>query len=148
MAQTGGLLGFLTVRANAALAQKIAGRRDRERIGRLAERLGLGPVLDERPARLSIGQRQRAAILRALAHRPDFVIADEPTSALDPGTAEEVIDLFFSTALEEGAGVILSTHNVALMERAAVETVEVRPDLEEGARARGKRWVSLVERAP
>ncbi len=148
VAQTGGLLGFLTVRANAALAQKIAGRRDRERIGRLAERLGLGPVLDERPARLSIGQRQRAAILRALAHRPDFVIADEPTSALDPGTAEEVIDLFFSTALEEGAGVILSTHNVALMERAAVETVEVRPDLEEGARARGKRWVSLVERAP
>ncbi len=144
VAQTGGLLGFLTVRANAALAQEVAGRRDSGRIDRLAGLLGLAGMLDERPARLSIGQRQRAAILRALAHCPDFVIADEPTSALDPGTAGEVIDLFIRTASGEGAGVILSTHNLALMTRSDVEIVEVRPDLESGA----ARWVSVVERGP
>ncbi len=146
VAQTGGLLGFATVRTNAALAQEVAGRRDGDRIVRLAEQLGLDAVLDERPASLSIGQRQRAAILRALAHRPDFVIADEPTSALDPGTAANVIDLLLAAASREGAGVILSTHNMALMQRTGVETVAIRPD--SGDRMTDVRWVSVVERRP
>ena len=128
VAQAGGLLPFLTARANAALAQEVAGRPDGPRIARLAERLGISAVLDDRPARLSLGQRQRAAILRALAHRPDFVIADEPTSALDPGAGEEVMDLFLSTAAEEGAGVLLSSHNVPLMRRAGAEIVAVVPE--------------------
>ena len=128
VAQAGGLLPFLTARANAALAQEVAGRPDTRRIARLAERLGVAAVLDERPARLSFGQRQRAAILRALAHRPDFVIADEPTSALDPGAAEEVMKLFLSTAAEEGAGVIVSSHNVVLMGKVGAEIVKVIPE--------------------
>lgn len=125
VAQAGGLLPFLSARANAALAQKVAGRSDPDRIERLAERLGVAEVLDERPARLSIGQRQRAAIVRALSHRPNFVIADEPTSSLDPGAAEEAMNLFLSAAAEEGAGVILASHNVRLMRRAGAEIVEV-----------------------
>ena len=140
VAQTGGLLEFLTVRENVALAQDVAGRRDRRRVDRLAGTLGIDGILDERPARLSIGQRQRTAILRALAHRPAFVIADEPTSALDPGTAREVIDLLLETAADEGAGIIVSTHNVALMAHAGVETVPVVPA--PGA----SHWVSRVER--
>ncbi len=140
VAQTGGLLEFLTVRENVALAQHVAGRHDRHRVERLARTLGIDGVLDERPARLSIGQRQRTAILRALAHRPAFVIADEPTSALDPGTAREVIDLLLETASGEGAGILVSTHNVALMAHAGVETVHVVPA--PGA----SHWVSRVER--
>ena len=162
VAQAGGLLPFLSARANAALAQEVAGRPDPGRIARLAERLRVADVLDERPARLSIGQRQRAAIVRALAHRPDFVIADEPTSALDPGAAEEATSLFLSAAAEEGAGVILASHNVALMRRAGADVVEVvsgtgtgrgpEPDREDGSaapRAAGApdRWVSRVERS-
>ena len=125
VAQAGGLLPFLSARGNAALAQEVAGRTDAARLSRLAERLGIAAVLDERPVQLSLGQRQRAAILRALAHRPDFVIADEPTSALDPGAGEEVMNLFLSTAVEEGAGVILSSHNLSLMHRTGAEIVEV-----------------------
>ena len=132
VAQSGGLLPFLTARANAALAQEVAGRPDAQRIARLAERLDVVAVLDELPARLSLGQRQRVAILRALAHRPDFVIADEPTSALDPRAGRDAIGLFLAVAAEEGAGVILSSHNIALMKWAGVETVEVVPgDLRE-----------------
>ena len=140
VAQTGGLLEFLTVRENVALAQDVAGKRDRQRVDQLAGTLGLESVLEERPARLSIGQRQRTAILRALAHRPSFVIADEPTSALDPGTAREVIDLLLETAVGEGAGIIVSTHNVALMAHSGVETVPVVPV--PGA----AHWISRVER--
>ena len=159
VAQAGGLLPFLSARANAALAQEVAGRPDPRRIEDLAERLGVAEVLDERPARLSIGQRQRAAIVRALAHRPDFVIADEPTSALDPGAAEEATSLFLAAAAEEGAGVILASHNVALMRRAGADIVKVAS--EDGARGRPEsgaadgsgragapnRWVSRVERS-
>lgn len=159
VAQTGGLLPFLTARANAALAQEVAGRPDPRRIARLAERLGVSAMLDERPARLSLGQRQRAAILRALAHRPDFVIADEPTSALDPGAAQEAMALFLSASAEERTGVILASHNVPLMRRAGAEIVEVVPEdappcdaassagPAEPADSRA-RWVSRVERAP
>ncbi len=138
--QTGGLLEFLTVRENVSLAQDVAGRRDRQRVDRLAGTLGIDGMLDERPARLSIGQRQRAAILRALAHRPAFVVADEPTSALDPDTAREVLELLLETAAGEGAGIMIATHNVALMAHAGVETVPVVPVLGES------RWVSRVER--
>ena len=151
VAQAGGLLPFLTVRANAALGQQVAGRPDAGRIERLADRLGVMAVLDERPARLSLGQRQRAAILRALAHRPDFVIADEPTSALDPGAAGDAMDLFLSATVEEGAGVILASHNVALMTRAGAEIVEVTPEdtgEHEAGSVETARWVSRVERAP
>ena len=152
VAQSGGLLPFLTAGANAALAQEVAGRWDAERIARLAERLGVAAVLHELPARLSLGQRQRVAILRALSHRPDFVIADEPTSALDPRAGQDAIGLFLSVAAEEGVGVILSSHNIALMNRAGVETVEVVPgDRSEGpadeANGSAGRWVSRIERS-
>jgi len=150
VAQSDGLLPFLTARANAALAQEAAGRQNARRIVQLAERLGVAAVLDELPQRLSLGQRQRVAILRALAHRPDFVIADEPTSALDPKAGRDAIDLFLSVAAEEGIGVVLSSHNVALMRQVGVETVEVVPGNRTcGAAGEGEesasRWISRVE---
>lgn len=109
--QTGGLVPFLSALDNINLTQIITGRRDPSRIARLTERLGLGAVLRLHPAALSIGQRQRVAIARALAHRPAFVLADEPTSALDPDTADTVMSLLLEQAAEEGAGIILSSHD-------------------------------------
>lgn len=115
--QTGGLMPFLTVTENVALPQAIANRRDPARVTTLIDRLGLADVATLRPGALSIGQRQRTAIARALAHRPPFVIADEPTAALDPDSADRVLELLLEAARQDGTGVILSSHDISRMQR-------------------------------
>ena len=115
--QSGGLLPFLTVAENIALPQRVCDRVDPTWCQALMTRLGLVDQAGQYPAALSIGQRQRTAIARALAHRPQIVIADEPTSALDPSSADEVLRLFLDIATEQGAGVILSSHDLDRMDR-------------------------------
>lgn len=115
--QTGGLMPFLNVAENVALPQQVNRCVDPAWARRLIDRLGLADVIAQRPGALSIGQRQRTAIARALAHRPDFVIADEPTAALDPDTADGVLDLLLETARDQGTGVILSSHDIDRMAR-------------------------------
>jgi putative ABC transport system ATP-binding protein len=143
VSQTGGLLPYLDIRANAALAQEVAGRPDQARLSRLEARLGLSAIARQRPGRLSLGQRQRAAVLRALAHQPAFVVADEPTAALDPAASETVMRLLLETAADEGAAVVVSSHDVALMDRVGASIVPVVPG---PAEAGGEAWVSRVER--
>ncbi|MFC4670069.1 ABC transporter ATP-binding protein [Seohaeicola nanhaiensis] len=118
--QTGGLMPFLTVTENVALPQAICDRRDPDRVSDLIDRLGLTDVSRLRPGALSIGQRQRTAIARALSHRPPFIVADEPTAALDPDSADRVLDLLLEAARQDGTGVILSSHDIARMERFAI----------------------------
>jgi putative ABC transport system ATP-binding protein len=67
------------------------------------------------PDSLSIGQRQRVAILRALAPRPKLVLADEPTAALDKARARAIIDDMQSLATDEGVAVVLVTHDTDLL---------------------------------
>lgn len=110
--QTGGLMPFLTVAENVALPQRVTGRMDDDRVRSLIDRLGLSDVAALMPAALSIGQRQRTAIARALAHGPPVVIADEPTAALDPETADRVLELFLETAEHSQAALILSSHDL------------------------------------
>ncbi len=110
--QTGGLMPFLTVAENVALSQRVAGRADPGWCRALVARLGLEGVAGLRPGALSIGQRQRVAVARALAHRPPFVIADEPTGALDPESADRVLELLLEIAGAQGCGVILSSHDL------------------------------------
>ncbi|MCS6853256.1 MAG: ATP-binding cassette domain-containing protein [Elioraea sp.] len=125
--QTGGLLPFLTVAENIALTQRLAGRREPSRILRLAERLGIAAELDRPPAALSVGQRQRAAIARALAHRPALVVADEPTAALHPELAADVFALLVSACAEDGAALLVATHDAEEARRAGLALRRVTP---------------------
>ncbi|HEY2775657.1 MAG TPA: ABC transporter ATP-binding protein [Candidatus Binatia bacterium] len=86
----------------------------RKRALAILERVGLGHRLDHRPGELSGGEQQRVAVARALAAHPSVVLADEPTGNLDPGTAEEVHRLLRDVQKEEGAALIVATHNSTL----------------------------------
>lgn len=130
--QSGGLLPFLSVAENVALTQRATGREDPDWAGRLIDRLGLAEVAGLRPGALSIGQRQRTAIARAMAHRPPFVIADEPTAALDPESADAVLGLFLETAAAEGCGVILSSHDRDRIARFGIDRLHLETRATEG----------------
>lgn len=106
------LLPALTVRKNLALAQYLAIRQQiPERIDEMLTSLRLDNLADHRPGMLSQGQAQRAAIARALVHRPELVIADEPTSSLDDVHAMEALELLQNCAAESGAALLVVTHD-------------------------------------
>ena len=77
----------------------------------MAKRLHIERHLNKLPGQLSVGERQRVAIGRAMAHRPSLVIADEPTASLDPINAEDIMDLFSALADENGVTLIMATHD-------------------------------------
>ncbi|MDE2792886.1 MAG: ATP-binding cassette domain-containing protein [Paracoccaceae bacterium] len=143
--QTGGLFPFLSVRENVTISQEITGRQDTARVSRLIEQLELDSVSRYKPGQLSIGQQQRAAVARALSHRPAFVIADEPTSALDPELSDSVLRLLMQAARDEGAGVVVSTHDASFAERFPVSHLRVAVDPAAGSPGR---TTSRVARAP
>lgn len=126
--QNGGLLPFLTVRENASLAARLSGKPQEGLAARIeteAKRLGLRARLDEKPARLSGGERCRASLLRAMATEARIVIADEPTAALDRGTADSTLSALIDAVAAMGAALICVSHDVALMRRRGFELVEV-----------------------
>ena len=63
------------------------------------------------PATLSVGQRQRVAVARALAHAPEVILADEPTASLDPHTASEVMGLLVELASQRGVTLVVASHD-------------------------------------
>ncbi len=110
------LLPEFTAVENVAMPFRI-GRRlgaagDRPR--RLLERLGLGERLEHYPSQLSGGEQQRVAMARAVANRPDVVLADEPTGNLDPHTGERVFGMLRELQAAEGFAVVLATHSARL----------------------------------
>jgi putative ABC transport system ATP-binding protein len=108
------LLAPLDVRENVALPALLAGRREKEALGeadRLIEAVGLGPRARSRPHMLSGGEMQRAAICRALIHRPKVLLADEPTGNLDSRAAAQILTLLRTLSAEAGTTVVLVTHS-------------------------------------
>lgn len=77
----------------------------------LLSALGLGARADAPPAALSLGEQQRVAVARALVHRPALVLADEPTASLDLAAAQAVIDLLQGLCAEQGAALLLVSHD-------------------------------------
>ena len=86
-----------------------------ERAFTLLERLKLGDRLRHRPAKLSLGEQQRAAIARAVIHKPPLILADEPTASLDSVNAENVMNLLME--LCSGSLLIVATHDEAVKKR-------------------------------
>ena len=76
------------------------------------DKVGLADLALRRADRLSGGQSQRVAIARALVGNPEILIADEPCASLDPAAGEDVMDLFFALAREQGVTVVFTSHNI------------------------------------
>ncbi|TNH00306.1 ABC transporter ATP-binding protein [Testudinibacter sp. TR-2022] len=121
MLQTGGLLPFLTVKRNICLPNNILNnntlndKADSDWISHLVQQLNLSHLLESYPNRLSIGERQRVAFIRAVAHKPKLLLADEPTSALDPEHANILFDLMLNLVQEQNIAALVVTHDRALI---------------------------------
>ncbi|HSB62988.1 MAG TPA: ABC transporter ATP-binding protein [Thermoanaerobaculia bacterium] len=108
------LLAGLSIRENVLLAATLAGfSRDgaSAEATRLLEDLGLSRLAERLPAELSGGEEQRAAVARALVHRPAVVLADEPTGSLDAAAGRAVAESLATLARARGAAVLVATHD-------------------------------------
>ena len=114
------LLPEFSALENVVLPQMIDGVSRTAAAKRATELLGavgLAERLDHRPARLSGGEQQRVAIVRAMANRPKLILADEPTGNLDPATAGGVFDMLARLVKATDLAALVATHNVELARR-------------------------------
>jgi len=112
--QKSNLIPFLNARENVQIALQLNGsttKAARRRAMELLDYLGVADRAGNYPSMLSGGQQQRVAVARALANEPSVILADEPTAALDSHRGRQVMALFAKVARENGAGVIVVTHD-------------------------------------
>lgn len=119
--QSYNLIPVLTAKENTEfimLLQKTDKKVRDARVESLLKEVGLGDKMYNRPNQLSGGQQQRVAVARALASKPDFVLADEPTANLDSKSASNLLDTMARLNKEEGITFIFSTHDQRVIDRA------------------------------
>jgi cell division transport system ATP-binding protein len=113
------LLDHMTTYENVALPFRVMGREEqtyRREVIDLLHWVGLGHRMDAFPPILSGGEKQRAAIARAVIGRPQLLLADEPTGNVDPSLARRLLRLFIELN-RAGTAVVLATHDIALMDQ-------------------------------
>jgi cell division transport system ATP-binding protein len=113
------LLDHLTTYENVALPLRVQGRdeaRYRAEVVELLHWVGLGERMHVLPPVLSGGEKQRAAIARALIVRPELLLADEPTGNVDPSLARRLLRLF-TELHKSGTAVVIATHDLGLMDQ-------------------------------
>jgi putative ABC transport system ATP-binding protein len=119
--QSYNLIPVLTAHENVEfimlLQHKTKAERD-NRVRTLMESVGLSDKMDVRPAQLSGGQQQRVAVARALASKPQFILADEPTANLDSKSAATLLDIMEKLNREENMTFLFSTHDQRVIDRA------------------------------
>ena len=113
------LLDHLTVYENVALPLRVRGKEEssyRADVLELLKWVGLGERINVLPPVLSGGEKQRAAIARALIDRPEMLLADEPTGNVDPPMARRLLSLFLELN-RLGTAVVIATHDLSLMDQ-------------------------------
>jgi len=126
--QSGALLPFLNVRQNIELPRRLLGLAPQSEL--VSEALGLlklNALLHKKPAQLSIGERQRVAFVRAIAHQPRLLLADEPTAALDPLQSRALFELIIELAQRLQIATLLVSHDWALVGRCGLATLRGEP---------------------
>jgi putative ABC transport system ATP-binding protein len=117
--QTFGLVPILSAAENVEVPLRLVKANPRERDARvsdLLELVGLGERAGHRPFELSGGEQQRVAVARALANRPQLLIADEPTGQLDSETGHTIMQLLRSVVRAEGITAIVATHDPMMLD--------------------------------
>lgn len=113
------LLDHLTTYENVALPLRVIGKEEstyRAEVTELLDWVGLGERMDALPPVLSGGEKQRAAIARAVISRPQLLLADEPTGNVDPNLGKRLLRLFIELN-KSGTSVVIATHDIALMDQ-------------------------------
>ena len=113
------LLDHLTTFENVALPFRVQGRSEenyRYEVSELLQWVGLGERMWALPPVLSGGEKQRAAIARAVISRPQLLLADEPTGNVDPALAKRLLRLFVELH-KSGTSIVIATHDIALMDQ-------------------------------
>lgn len=113
------LLDHMTTYENVALPFRVMGREEesyRHEVVELLQWVGLGDRMWALPPVLSGGEKQRAAIARAVIARPQLLLADEPTGNVDPNLAQRLLRLFIELH-KSGTSVVIATHDIALMDQ-------------------------------
>lgn len=115
------LIPVLTARENIEFTMLLQKRDKEERTARsteLLEAVGIGGLGEKRPSQMSGGQQQRVAVARALAPKPQFILADEPTANLDSHSTATLLDIMLGLNEREGTTFIFSTHDQRVIDRA------------------------------
>lgn len=119
--QSFNLIPVLTAKENVELIMQLQHRKRADiqtRILNLFQQIGLEDKINTRPSQLSGGQQQRVAVARALASKPQLILADEPTANLDSRSASNLLDIMAKLNKEENITFIFSTHDARVIERA------------------------------
>lgn len=119
--QSFNLIPVLTAKENVEFVMELQGQEKTARANRVKDlfhQIGLVDKMNNRPAQLSGGQQQRVAVARALASKPQFVLADEPTANLDTVAANNLMDIMELLNQEENMTFVFSTHDPRVIERA------------------------------
>ncbi|GHA26043.1 cell division ATP-binding protein FtsE [Devosia pacifica] len=114
------LLDHMTTYENVALPLRVLGQAEgdyRSNVTELLEWVGLGERMNALPSVLSGGEKQRAAIARAVIGRPKVLLADEPTGNVDPELSSRLVHLFAELNRTLGMTIILATHELPLLDR-------------------------------
>lgn len=142
--QRANLIPFLSARQNVEIACEIAGiKGPRRRAEELLKYLEVAHRAEAFPRNLSGGEQQRVAVARALANGPSLILADEPTASLDAARGRMVMELFQRVARDNGAAVLVVTHD-----HRSLELFDELHEMEDGRLGRPKERLAASQRAP